>query len=79
MVTVVVRFECRLEFYDTVEMCAIDVIIKQKFLLTCPLSKSLAFEDVCEVSLGCFLEVSKEGYGWYCTFYMAVAVICMQP
>jgi len=51
--------------FDTVEICTIDVIIKQKSLLTCPLSKSLAFRGVRELSPGRFPENGREGYGWY--------------
>jgi len=65
MVAVEFLFEYRLEFWDAVDVCSIDVIIKQKFLLTCPLSKSLAFGGVRGLSPGRFPEVSKEGYGWY--------------
>jgi len=53
-------------FLSTVECWFCDVIIKQKFLLTCPLSRSLAFWGVRGLPPGRFPEVSKEGHdGWY--------------
>jgi len=65
MLTIAFGFKCQSDVFDTIEDCAIDVISKQRFLLTYPLSRSLAFWGVHCVPPGCFPENGREGYGWY--------------
>jgi len=55
-------------FYNAIEVCTIDIITKQKFLLTYLLSKILAFWGVCGLPLARSPEVSLVGYGWYWQF-----------
>jgi len=52
--------------FDTVKVCTINIISKQKILNTCPLFKSLASGGVCQLLPGHFPENGREGYdGWY--------------